>query len=110
MRPWPPTSARPGRTSIRRSPTRSRPVPPSPSKEPELMAADLIPVNRTKQPGNKIVRTADLLNEVRKNLGELVASGGHGFQGVDYSTFESYAGLSIGAGANTLALLTIMHN
>lgn len=73
------------------------------------MAADRIVVDRSKQPGNSLVRSADLIRELRELIDKLNDIGGHCFNASDYSVFESQFGLAAGTGANTLSLLGLMN-
>lgn len=68
------------------------------------MAADYIPINRTKQLGNQAVRLAGLIQEAADLAENLSEIGSHQFDGSDYSVFESQFGLT-GGGDNVLFLL-----
>lgn len=74
------------------------------------MAADYINVNRSKQPGNNLVRAADMLAELRNLVAKIYASGNHMNDGVDYSLFEADFGLAAGSGANTLTLIGLLND
>lgn len=72
------------------------------------MAADFIKVDRTKQPGNQLVRLASMVVEARQLSAQLNGIGSHCFNGADYTVFESVFGLVAGTGANTLTLLGLI--
>lgn len=72
------------------------------------MAADYITVNRAKQLGNSLVRSADLLRELRETVAKLKGVGNHSFNASDYAVLEANFGLPTGSGANTLTLINIL--
>lgn len=72
------------------------------------MAADFIVVNRTKQLGNYLARSADMLREVRDIIDKLNDAVGHCFNAADFSVMESQFGLAAGTGANTATLLGLI--
>jgi hypothetical protein len=72
------------------------------------MAADFIVVNRSKQHGNRAVRIADLLVELRSIIDAEFSSANHMFEASDYSVLEAQFGLAAGTGANYLNLLGLM--
>ena len=74
------------------------------------MAIDYIPVNRTKQLGNKAVRLAGMIREVQDLVDEMNDVAGHSHDGSDYSTLETNFGLETGAGANFATLLVLLQN
>lgn len=73
------------------------------------MAADYIVVNRSKQLGNSLVRSADLIRELRELVDKINDVGQHCFDATDYSVFEAQFGLAAGTGANTLTLLGLIN-
>ena len=74
------------------------------------MAADYIVISRTNRPqlGNQLIRSANLLKELRELVDGLNDIGQHQFNGADYSMFETQFGLSTGQGANALTLLGLI--
>lgn len=72
------------------------------------MAADFITVNRAKQPGNNLVRAANLTRELRELVDGLSDAVGHSFDGSDYSVMEANFGLASGQGANTATLIGLI--
>lgn len=69
------------------------------------MAADFIDVNRTKQPGNMMVRCADLLCELSDTVAKMKNIKDHCNAAGDFSKMEAVFGLNVGAGANAAALI-----
>lgn len=72
------------------------------------MAADYITVNRGKQLGNSLVRSADLIRELRELIDKLNDAVGHSFASSDYSVMEANFGLAAGTGANTATLIGLV--
>lgn len=73
------------------------------------MAADYISVNKTKLPGNSLVRAANLTRELRELLDNLNDIAGHSFTGSDYTVMEANFGLTTGQGQNTATLLGLIN-
>lgn len=57
-----------------------------------------------------MVRTAELLNEVRDNIAHLVAAANHSNDNSDFSMMETNFGLASGMGANVVTLINIMND
>lgn len=72
------------------------------------MAADYITVNRSKRLGDSLVRSANLLRELRELVDQIQDAGNHSNNGTDYSMLEANFGLPAGTGANTLALISLL--
>jgi hypothetical protein len=72
------------------------------------MAADFIPVNRTKQLGNSLVQAADLTRQLRNSIDALADAANHQNTGGDFTQMEEQFGLEPGAGANTATLIGLI--
>ncbi len=73
------------------------------------MAADYIVVTKTNRPqlGNQLIRSANLLKELRELVDGLNDAGQHMFNAADYSVFEAQFGVT--GGANVLTLIGLMN-
>lgn len=71
------------------------------------MPNDYVAITRVNRPnpGNQIVRLANLIREVRDLSDALNDMAGRMHDGVTYTTLEANFGLSAGAGANFVTLL-----
>jgi hypothetical protein len=73
------------------------------------MAADYIAINKAaKQHGNRMVRAAELIVELRSIIDSEFSCANHMVDGSDYSVFESQFGMTSGVGSNALNLLGLI--
>lgn len=74
------------------------------------MAADFIVVTKTNRPalGTQLIRSANLLRELRDLIDAVNDAGSHMWTGADYSMFETQFGLTTGTGANVLSLMGLI--
>jgi len=74
------------------------------------MAQDYIVVNRSKQPGNQLVRLASILTEARAIAENIVNIGGHTIAGADHTQMESVFGLVAGDGCDVVGMVVDINN
>lgn len=74
------------------------------------MAADYVVVDRSKQPGNQLVRLASLLTEARSICRQVVNVGMHTIDGTDYSLLETVFGIPTGQGDDITTMVTAINN
>jgi len=72
------------------------------------MAADFISVNRGKQLGNSLVRSADLLRELRELIDKISDASSHSFEAGNFSMMEANFGLAAGQGANVTTMIALI--
>ncbi len=73
------------------------------------MAADYIVVTKTNRPqlGNQLIRSANLLRELRDLVDTINDAGQHMFAAADYTVFEAQFGVT--GGANVLTLIGLLN-
>ena len=74
------------------------------------MATNYIQVNRSKQPGNKLVRLAALLTEARQISNDIVNVGGHTITGANHVLMETVFGLTTGDGDDVSSMVVSINN
>lgn len=74
------------------------------------MAANYVIVDRTKQPGNRLVRLASMLTEVRSISQEIINVGGHTIDESDYTLLEEVFGLQAGDGEEVAVMVAAVNN
>ena len=72
------------------------------------MAADYLPINRSKQHGNSCVSIAELILQLRALIDKEYDAANHMINGADYSMLETNFGIASGTGANFATLLGYM--
>lgn len=74
------------------------------------MAIDYISVTKTNRPqlGTQLIRSANLMRELRDLIDAINDAAGHMHDGSNYATFEANFGLSGGTGANTITLMGLI--
>jgi hypothetical protein len=72
------------------------------------MAADFIPLDRSKQLANNIVRQAELIRELRELSDKNSDNANHMFNGSDYTVLIAQTGVSIDNAAQLTTLLGYM--